>query len=233
MVQIVKLTEAVAQQGFRVRGSLRVVPDDNLPILQDGQQPQAIVLLGNAGPDMWQCFAAQQTTGMATLDAWTKDKLDPIAQDFGARAYYPFERPYLPFQRWAQRAEPVAVSPLNILVHPDYGLWHAYRAAFAFAEVLEPTPRDERDSPCETCADRPCLSACPVSAFANGGYAADLCARHVASAEGADCRENGCLARHACPVGRDFVYAPPQARFHMEAFLAAGRHVGSDDCESC
>jgi hypothetical protein len=31
--------------------------------------------------------------------------------------------------------------------------------------------------------------------------------------------EFACLARHACPVGRDYRYAPAQARFHMQSFL--------------
>jgi hypothetical protein len=31
----------------------------------------------------------------------------------------------------------------------------------------------------------------------------------------------GCLARRACPVGREYAYDPAQARFHMQAFLAA------------
>jgi hypothetical protein len=31
----------------------------------------------------------------------------------------------------------------------------------------------------------------------------------------------GCLARHACPVGQGFAYAPAQAEFHMRAFRAA------------
>jgi hypothetical protein len=36
---------------------------------------------------------------------------------------------------------------------------------------------------------------------------------------GAACREGGCLARRACPVGDEFRYLPAQARFHTEAFL--------------
>ena len=30
-----------------------------------------------------------------------------------------------------------------------------------------------------------------------------------------------CLARRACPVGADYRYDVPQARFHMQAFLSA------------
>lgn len=40
---------------------------------------------------------------------------------------------------------------------------------------------------------------------------------------GADCLDFGCRARHACPVGRDYRYAPNLAQFHMEAFYKA-RH---------
>ena len=36
-------------------------------------------------------------------------------------------------------------------------------------------------------------------------------------------RERGCMARRACPVGRDHLYPAAQARFHMEAFLNARR----------
>jgi hypothetical protein len=37
----------------------------------------------------------------------------------------------------------------------------------------------------------------------------------------------GCLARHACPIGRGYRYAPAQARFHMLSFL---RNHRPDDC---
>ena len=60
--------------------------------------------------------------------------IDPLARSVGAMALYPFDGPpYRPFQRWAMRAEPVAPSPLGLFIHPEYGLWHAYRAALVFA----------------------------------------------------------------------------------------------------
>ena len=97
--------------------------------------------------------------------------LDDVARRFDATALYPSDGPpYLPFQRWAMKAEPVRSSPLGILIHPDYGLWHGYRGALAFAGALPLPPRDERASPCDDCADRPCLSTCPVAAFGEAGY---------------------------------------------------------------
>jgi hypothetical protein len=66
-----------------------------------------------------------------------------------------------------------------------------------------------------------------VHAFKNGSFDLDACVSHVRSAAGTDCRENGCLARRACPVGPQFRYTTAQARFHMSAFLrsVAGKNA--------
>ena len=43
-------------------------------------------------------------------------------------ALFPFScPPFLPFLRWAERAEVVFPSPSGPLIHPVYGLWHTYR----------------------------------------------------------------------------------------------------------
>jgi len=151
-----------------------------------------------------------------------------VADAFDAALVRPQDGPpFAPFQRWAQRAEAVHPSPLGIAIHPDHGLWHAYRGALLLAPRLALPPRDARPAPCASCDTRSCLSACPVAAFAEppaaGGarYDAARCAAHVAAPAGAACREQGCLARRACPVGRP--YPAAQQRFHMEAFLAVRR----------
>ena len=106
-------------------------------------------------------------------------------------------------------------------MHPDYGLWHAYRAALLFAEEIALPPRDDRPIPCETCAEKPCLTACPVGAFSGDGYDVPACAGYLASPDGFECLDGGCRARDACPVAADRRYAPDQIRFHMAAFKRA------------
>jgi hypothetical protein len=110
-----------------------------------------------------------------------------------------------------------------MLIHPDWGLWQGYRGALAFASRLDLPPPDRRPSPCESCAGKPCLTACPVGAFAPGRYDVAACASHVASPAGSDCAGLGCRARRACPIGTAHRQAPPQAAFHMRAFLAGQR----------
>ena len=163
----------------------------------------------------------RRATGFADpLDRWSRRLIESLARELGGRALFPFGGPpFLPFQRWAQRAEPVHSSPIGLLIHPYYGLWHAYRGAIGFPEELavpEPAPVP---SPCESCTGRWCLKSCPVGAFSSTGYDVAACAGHLRSAAGGDCMDFGCRARRACPVGADHAYGPEQASFLMRAFL--------------
>jgi hypothetical protein len=213
------LTTALAEHGLLPRGAFNPDPDDAAP---DGAG--TILLVGNAGSGMWRAFATAMPDGPNPLDHWSESILDAIARRFDATALYPWDGPpYLPFQRWAMKAEPVAPSPLGILVHPEYGLWHGYRGALAYRDVLPVPPRAERTSPCANCAGRPCLTACPVGAFGEGGYDVPACTGHLRAPAGEDCVALGCRARRACPAGREYVYEPAQAAFHMAAFLRIRR----------
>ncbi len=226
---------ALAREGLIARGGFHPEPGDGVPGPDNGGPARTLIMVGNAGPEMWRAFAASPEFDPAPdpLDRWSERVIGELAAELGARALYPFGGPpHRPFVAWAKRAEPVAESPLGILIHPDYGLWHAYRGALAFAEALALPPRVERPRSCDTCADQPCLGACPVGAFTAGGdggagYDVSACADHLSAPAGADCMAEACRARHACPVGRDYLYAPEQAAFHMTHFLAARRRQGA------
>ena len=208
--------------GLIVRGGFHPAGDDGVP-----GNPGTLVLIGNAGPAMWRAFARQRRDEPDPLDAWTRRTLEAAAAGRGAAALLPFQGPpWLPFQRWAMRAEAVHRSPIGPLIHPEYGLWHAYRGALAFAGRLALPAVEARPSPCDGCRDRPCLATCPVGALSAGGYDVPACVGHIAQPAGTDCLETGCRARRACPVGRAYIYERPQATFHMTHFLRAQRKAG-------
>jgi ferredoxin len=195
--------QALRGSGFMPRGAFRPEPEDGVPEIVPGITARTLVLAGNAGRSIWLAFSAEREPGRDSLDEWSKEKLTAMATELGAVALFPFTRPYLPFQRWAQRAEACHPSPLGMFIHPDYGLWHGYRGALAFAEPLSvlPTP-DRRESPCTTCAGRPCLGACPVNAFSDEGYDVAACVRHITTEAGlTDWRKlgQGLHARYAVP----------------------------------
>jgi hypothetical protein len=174
---------------------------------------------------MWAKFRSSSPTGKHPLDSWTRSLLGPIAAALGAAFVHPSDEPFQPFQRWAARADTVFNSPIGLLIHPTYGLWHAYRGAFVFDGEIAgiPEPDAEVVSPCLTCTDRPCLDSCPVDAFTSDGYDVNRCAGHLAGGDDPDCGSLGCHARTACPVGVAFTYAPDQMRFHMDAFSGTAR----------
>lgn len=180
-----------------------------------------LLLVGNAGPKMFERFAAERNPAHDKMDDWTRDVLSPLAAGLGARAVFPFDEPHPPFLRWAQLAGAGHVSALGLNIRADFGLWHAFRAGFIFEEEITFATPVPQDSPCEICKDKPCLAACPVSAFSGTGYDVEACADHLAVPRGAPCRETTCLARLACPVAPGYRYAPGQMRFHMVAFMQA------------
>ena len=185
----------------------------------DGAATHTVVVIGNIGGEMWPLFRAAEQPVDDPLDAWTRSLLDPIAAGLGARFVHPSDEPFQPFQRWAQRAEGIGQSPIGLLIHPEYGLWHAYRGAFLFPHPIERMPSPiGMPSPCVTCDGQPCLTTCPVDAFTVGHYDADACRGHVRSGHDPQCLDDGCAARRACPVGVHFRYGPDQMRFHMRAF---------------
>jgi hypothetical protein len=214
---------ALTEAGLTPRGAFHPDPADGVPDLPDGRPAGTLVLAGNVGPAMWRAFGATASTGRDALERWSAAVLSPIAERFGGAAHLPGGPPYLPFIRWAQRAGPLRPSAIGLLIHPDFGLWHAYRGALALPGRLDLPPPDARPSPCETCADKPCLATCPVGAFTTEGYDVPACTGYLAATPDNACMSQGCAARRACPVGREHHYAPEQAAFHMAAFLRANR----------
>ncbi|MEZ5295314.1 MAG: hypothetical protein R2697_03270 [Ilumatobacteraceae bacterium] len=213
------LASAIAPTGMVLRGGFAVEPDDQVQALADGRRPSTVVIVGNVGGAMWPVFRAEERDEPDPLDAWTRRRLRPVAERFGAEFVHPSDEPFQPFQRWAQRASDVWQSPIGLLVHPTDGLWHALRGAFLFAGPVDGIPSvGNATSPCVGCA-APCLTTCPVDAFTAEGYDHESCRGHIRSGAEPACLEQGCAARRACPVNATGHYGPDQMRFHMHAFV--------------
>jgi hypothetical protein len=211
---------AIRRIGLVPRGALILAEGERVGELAD---IRTIVLAGMVGRDGWKAFAASPEAGDGLadpLDRWSRRLIESLAGELGAKALFPFGGPpFLPFQRWARRAEPVHSSPIGLLIHPYYGLWHSYRGALGLSEEFALAEPALAPSPCETCSGRWCLKTCTVGAFSEAGYDVGACAGHLRSMAGGDCMAFGCRARRACPVGAEHAYGPEQANFLMRAFL--------------
>jgi hypothetical protein len=229
------LEQALQAEGLRLRGVCAVVTGDALPPLPGGGPSAALALVGIAGSSFWSRFKASpeyRDGGPDPLDRWSQRIGQSLAARFDGVALFPFQGPpYLPFQQWALRCEPLQRSPLGLLIHPEFGLWHAFRFALALAEqpmglpaahggqgrAAQPAGVDS--SICSRCDGQPCLSTCPVQAFTGSSYRVDDCADWLRQPSGQDCMARGCQARRACPVGSAWRYEDEHAAFHMAAFL--------------
>ncbi|WP_245408293.1 hypothetical protein [Zhengella mangrovi] len=214
---------ALSPHGLILRGGFNFGAHDIPPDGPDGGPAGSVLLVGHGGGTIWEPFERWrdlQPEGMAhPLDGWSKQVLESVARDCDARAVFPSDPPYLPFQRWAMRAEGLRPSPLGVLMHPVFGPWHGYRGALLFSQALAISPAGTVSHACDSCAAKPCLATCPVAAYSPQGFEVDTCRSHVRGASGGLCRNSGCLARNACPVGRDHRYSGVQQRFHQAAFL--------------
>ncbi len=217
------VARALSVNGLILRGGFAFEAEENPPAAASGKPARSVALVGHAGAAQWPHFSKwlcrRDGQPENPLDTWSREVIGSVARQFAARAVFPSDRPYLPFQQWAARAERLKPSPLGILIHPEYGLWHAWRGALLFDEIIGFEPVGATAHPCDDCVEKPCLSACPVSAFSGNGYEVATCTRHVRGASGRNCREGGCLARKACPVGKSYQYASEVQAFHMAAFL--------------
>jgi len=211
------------------RGGFHPLRDDGVPDTHEGRAPGTLILLGFTGTRQWPAFVSSpeyQDGAPHPLDRWSRRVTGALARRFGATELYPAPGPpWWPFQRWARRAEGLQASPLGILIHPEFGLWHAYRGALLFAErfAVPGTGTGQSLHPCDSCLEKPCLRSCPVGAITPGSFDRARCHAHVAAPSGAECHGNGCLARRSCPVGEAHRYGASQAAFHMNAALAADR----------
>ncbi len=212
----------LAASGLILRGGFNFSSDQAAPVGPSGSAARSVLLVGQAGDAPWPHFLKwrklQSEIVADPLDNWSRDVIGGVGVRFGARAVSPSDRPHLPFQQWAMRAEGLRPSPLGILMHPVYGLWHAYRGALLFDVEVVIQEAEKPIHLCDLCVGKPCLKSCPVDAYSEAGFAHGECLTHVRG-QGKACREAGCLDRNACPHGTGYRYAPAVQAFHMAAFI--------------
>lgn len=208
-----ELRRALAAQGLALLGA--APPDSHVP---DGTR--TIALAGPMGGTVWWDIltaSPEWRDGQPDpMDRWSRRVLTAIAARFGSTALFPFGGPpWLPFQTWAKASGRAWESPVRLLVHAEAGLWVSFRGALAlpFALDLPPAP-----NPCETCADRPCLTACPPRAIRAGAYDVPACHAFLDTGPGRACLTQGCRVRAACPVSVRHARVAVQSAYHMSRF---------------
>lgn len=197
--------------------------------IADAVAPHGLMVMGHDGARIligtdatwWDVFTDSpeyREGARDPVDRWSKRIIGRLAKEFGAEAQFPSDGPpYAPFMDWALGTGRFWPSPTGMMIHDTAGLMISIRGALTLTRPLPGTTSGT--SPCDTCSDRPCISACPVSALnAETPYDVPACKAYLDTPAGTDCMSKGCKARRACPVSRRFARSAAQSAFHMTAF---------------
>ena len=119
---IKELNERLDKTGLFVRGGFYPSVADEVPRLPNGKKAETVILIGNAGVELWRSFQEQDVLSRKQpLDTWLRSVIEGLSECVGAHMLLPNEGPpFIPIQKWAMRAEPVYRSPIGILIPVSY-----------------------------------------------------------------------------------------------------------------
>jgi len=192
-----------------------------------------LVLLGMAGSSLWQFLKENNYLGDDRFDQFSTEASLEVSRlfwgDQSPRIIYPGNTS-IPLQQIGRSLGWGVPSPLGLDINPQYGPWFAYRAVFLTQSLLPVTNAFRiRQSPCDRCVKKPCLSNCPASALRSGALP-DLNAcvsRRIEDQTGCGL---ACQSRLACPVGREWRYSEEQLNYHGErSFRSLTRWIKRGD----
>lgn len=176
----------------------------------------SLVLLGNGGGGIWQEIQAATLENTDPVDEFSSMIASQFIADYlgGAPSQLLYPGPTrVSLMQLGNLAGWSHPSPLGLGIHAEYGLWFAYRAAFVTSAELPPTTSPPSQHPCESCVEKPCITACPVGAVsAEQPFNISTCYEFRLTAN-SPCVDR-CLSRLACPVGQEHRYSEEQMRHH-------------------
>jgi len=194
-----------------------------------------LLLMANAGPKFWQLVKAStlhqsnnpvDAVSIATAEAFSREFLG--IQAINPLYPTPPNQSHIPLMRLGNLAGWNVPSPLGLGLHPKYGPWSAYRAAWLTESTLLPdtfnvkpnsfntTGTDAWQQSASLCigCDAPCATACPADAV-NLGQSFNSQSCYAYRQPGSSVCHTNCLARRACPIGSAYRYEDGQLEYHM------------------
>ena len=218
----------LADKGLNLVGALAVdaLPESiRQPLLQLGVDLAAyarLVVIGHAGRRLWEVLADERQGTPDPVDTFsirhTTCFAETYLQDEAWQLLYPADI-FFPLNELGELAGWGKASPLFLGIHPEYGLWWAYRTVFLTSLALPVSAPAAQAHPCDSCLSKPCISACPASALSVAeAFNVYACADYRAQSESYCGRQ--CIARQACPVGKAHQYTREQINYHYSLSLA-------------
>ena len=179
------------------------------------KQYNQLILIGHAGTLLWKM-----------VSQWLSDSKDPVDEFSYFQTEKYFKQRFSPedfkiifpgtshvgLQALGRIAGWHHSSPFRVGINWQWGSWFAYRSVVLVKSHYSPTEVDMKDSPCLTCSEKACVSACPAKALVQSDLSLKTCIDYRKKSD-SDCKDR-CKARMACPVARKHQYSLPQTQYH-------------------
>jgi hypothetical protein len=204
---------------------LAALPADLVAPLEPAPFERQLILFGHAGRRLWECVQAEgihsahpiDDYSVRTVERWRALAL-PQAR---SRGVFPGTQ-RIGLQRLGAIAGWHRAAPFMVGIDSVWGSWFAYRVAILTDTAIPASAPVDNGYPCDSCVDKPCITACPARALFSGSLNLSAC-NAGRLAPDSTC-SLGCLARSACPVGAEHRYEESQIRHSAAGSLAAIRN---------
>jgi ferredoxin len=183
-----------------------------------------LLMFGHAGKRLWEAVEDKIGDVLEPIDTYSIEAISHFIEssypDCRFKFLYPGDALGVSLRDLGKAAGWHQDSAIGLGIHPVWGTWFAYRAVVLVDEhfKMPDTPPVENQSPCGFCIDKPCVSACPAGALE---YSAvdkiKTCSRYRVK-EDSLCHST-CLARVACPAGKEHQYSDAQLSYHYDVSL--------------
>ena len=199
-----------------------------------------LILIGHGGKQLWQSLKIWQELNPSTrasedpIDHFSKFHVEKYFNDrLGTddlETIFPLsqsvlnpQQPFLNLQEFGQLVGWHHPSPFGVGINKQWGSWFAYRAVVLVKSNYQSTKATGSISPCQTCDKKPCIKTCPAKALDNESLNINACLSYRKQKD-SNCKDR-CIARMACPVGKEHQYDSEQIRYHYSKSLKTIKEV--------
>lgn len=181
-----------------------------------------LILLGHGGRKLWHAMTNQDFAQPHPIDHFScttfNEAMSQVAPNSEYKILYPdhdHNHVHYNLQQLGQLAGWHHSSPFRVGINSEFGSWFAYRLLVIANTHFPVTKKVVSTSPCHTCLEKPCLTACPASAVHyHQEYEWQKCFDYRVTDD--SLCHNRCVARLACPVAKQHQYTIDQVNYHYD-----------------
>lgn len=160
--------QSLKDSGLNIFLSIKVsdLQKDLYPFRED-QKNKTLCLIASGGRSLWENLPHPLDVTTHPIDFYTQKKMQEFAEVFlrdEIEILYPSDHLIIPLQKIGRAMNLCTQSPIGLDIHPDFGLWFAFRGIFLTRKDITDNSIGKRPALCETCALKPCLKTSDLNA---------------------------------------------------------------------